>query len=75
VAPDVTVPPVLWNIVERALQKKADNRFSSAAQLREALRVPRKRRPTKPSQAAIERRLEEKRRRSQPKRLRAGDDG
>jgi ribosome-associated protein len=42
-----------------------------AAQLREALRVPRKRRPTKPSQAAVERRLEEKRRRSRLKRLRA----
>jgi len=41
------------------------------AQLREALRVPRKRRPTKPSQAAVERRLEEKRRRSRLKRLRA----
>jgi ribosome-associated protein len=41
------------------------------AQLREALRVPRKRRPTKPSKASIERRLDEKRRRSQLKRLRA----
>jgi ribosome-associated protein len=40
------------------------------AQLQEALRVPRKRRPTKPSQAAVERRLEEKRRRSRLKRLR-----
>ena len=44
------------------------------AQLRDALRVPRKRRPTKPSQAAVERRLEEKRRRSRLKRLRAGSD-
>jgi len=43
-------------------------------QLREALRVPRRRRPTKPSQAAVERRLEEKRRRSQLKRLRADKD-
>ena len=41
------------------------------AQLREALRVPRKRRPTKPSKAAVERRLDEKRRRSRLKRLRA----
>jgi ribosome-associated protein len=41
------------------------------AQLREALRVPRKRRPTKPSQASVERRLDEKRRRSRLKRLRA----
>jgi len=40
--------------------------------LREALRVPRKRRPTKPSKAAVERRLEEKRRRSRVKRLRRG---
>jgi len=40
--------------------------------LGEALRVPRKRRPTKPSKAAVERRLEDKRRRSQVKRLRRG---
>jgi ribosome-associated protein len=38
--------------------------------LREALRVPRKRRPTKPSKASVERRLEAKRRRSNVKRLR-----
>jgi ribosome-associated protein len=38
--------------------------------LREALRVERKRVPTKPSAQARERRLEEKRRRSQLKRLR-----
>ena len=40
-------------------------------QLRDALRVPRRRRPTKPPQQSVERRLEEKRRRSQLKRLRA----
>ena len=40
------------------------------AELREALRVPRKRRPTKPSKAAVERRLDQKRRRSQVKRQR-----
>jgi ribosome-associated protein len=40
------------------------------AQLREALRVPRRRVPTKPSAAARERRLEEKRRRAGVKRLR-----
>ena len=40
------------------------------AQLREALRVPRKRRPTKPSKAAVERRLEQKRHRSVVKRQR-----
>jgi ribosome-associated protein len=39
-------------------------------QLREALRVPRRRRPTKPTAAARERRLESKRRRAQTKRLR-----
>ena len=44
------------------------------AQLREALRVPRKRRPTKTTQAAVERRLEEKRRRSRVKRLRGTTD-
>jgi ribosome-associated protein len=43
-------------------------------QLREALRVPRKRVPTAPTQAARERRLEEKRRRSEVKRLRRGPD-
>ena len=43
-------------------------------QLREALRVPRRRRKTKPSQASVERRLDEKRRRSRLKRLRAGRD-
>ena len=39
-------------------------------QLRAALRVPRPRKPTKPSQAAVERRLDEKRRRGAVKRLR-----
>jgi ribosome-associated protein len=43
-------------------------------QLRAALRVPRKRRPTKPSKEAVERRLEEKRRRSRLKRLRSGTE-
>jgi ribosome-associated protein len=43
-------------------------------QLREALRVPRRRRPTKPSKRSIERRLDEKRRRSQLKRQRASQD-
>jgi len=45
------------------------------AQLREALRVPRRRRKTKPTQQSIERRLEEKRRRSQLKRLRSDREG
>ncbi len=43
-------------------------------QLREAVRVPRRRRPTKPSAAAEERRLEEKRRRARTKRLRGQID-
>jgi ribosome-associated protein len=43
--------------------------------LREALRVERPRRPTKPSQAAKERRLEQKRRRGAIKKLRRGEDG
>ena len=43
-------------------------------QLREALRVPKKRRPTRPSQESVERRLDEKRRRSRLKRLRAAPD-
>ena len=38
--------------------------------LRQALKVPRPRRPTAPTQASRERRLEQKRRRSQTKRLR-----
>jgi len=41
-----------------------------AAQLRDGLRVRRRRRPTAPTQASQERRLEEKRRRSKVKRLR-----
>src|ERR671931_1157533 len=41
-----------------------------AEQLRRALRVERRRLPTKPTAASRERRLEEKRRRSQTKRLR-----
>ena len=44
------------------------------ASLREALRVERKRVPTKPSKAARERRLEQKRRRSDVKRLRRPPD-
>jgi ribosome-associated protein len=43
-------------------------------QLRRALRVERRRVPTRPTEASRERRLEEKRRRSQVKRLRRGPD-
>jgi ribosome-associated protein len=44
------------------------------AALREALRVPRKRKPTKPTAASRERRLEAKKRRSRTKRLRRDVD-
>jgi ribosome-associated protein len=43
-------------------------------QLRQALRVERKRVPTKPTAASRERRLEQKRRRSKVKRLRRGHE-
>lgn len=43
-------------------------------QLQDALKVPRKRRPTKPSKAAVERQREAKKRRSQTKRLRRPPD-
>ena len=43
-------------------------------QLQEALKVPRRRRPTKPSKAAVERQREAKKRRSQTKRLRRPPD-
>ena len=48
---------------ELALERLAET-------IREGLRVPRKRRPTKPTAAARERRLEEKRRRATKKELR-----
>jgi ribosome-associated protein len=48
---------------ERALERLAEA-------IREGLRVPRKRRPTKPTAAARERRLDAKRRRSTAKELR-----
>jgi ribosome-associated protein len=44
------------------------------AALREALRVPRKRKPTRPTAAARERRLDQKRRRGAVKRLRRPPD-
>jgi ribosome-associated protein len=52
-----------WRNRELAVERVAD-------QLREALRVERRRVPTKPSAAARERRLDDKRRRSETKRLR-----
>ncbi len=56
-----------WRNRELATERLVD-------ELREALRVPRRRRPTKPSKAAVERRLEAKRRRSETKRRRRGLD-
>ena len=52
-----------WRNRELALERLAEA-------LREALYVPRKRRPTKPSKAVVERRLDQKRRRSRLKRQR-----
>jgi ribosome-associated protein len=52
-----------WRNRELAIERVVE-------QLRAALKVERRRKPTKPSAAARERRLEQKRRRSQTKRLR-----
>ena len=52
-----------WRNRELALERLAE-------QLRDALRVRRARRPTRPTVASRERRLDEKRRRAQVKRLR-----
>jgi ribosome-associated protein len=54
-----------WRNRELAVQRIVE-------QLREALRVERRRLPTKPTAASVERRLAEKRRRSETKRLRRG---
>jgi ribosome-associated protein len=56
-----------WRNRELALERLAES-------LRDALRIERPRRPTKPSKAAVERRLEQKRRRSEVKRRRRGLD-
>jgi ribosome-associated protein len=65
--------PVLRAIAQDE-RSQARNRELAAErlveQLRQALRVERRRRPTKPTAAARERRLEQKRRRGQTKRLR-----
>jgi ribosome-associated protein len=54
-----------WQNRELAIERIAD-------QLRDALRVRRRRVATKPTAASVERRLEQKRRRSRTKRLRRG---
>ena len=56
-----------WRNRELALERLAES-------LREALRVRRPRRATKPTKAAVERRLDQKRRRSQTKRMRRPPD-
>jgi ribosome-associated protein len=56
-----------WRNRELALERVAET-------LREALQVRRPRRATKPSRAAVERRLEQKRRRGDTKRLRRPPD-
>jgi ribosome-associated protein len=56
-----------WRNRELALERLAEA-------LREALRVERPRRATKPSRAAVEKRLEQKRRRGATKRLRRPPD-
>ena len=56
-----------WRNRELAIERVVE-------QLRDALRVERRRVATKPSASAIERRLESKRRRSQTKRLRRAPD-
>ena len=56
-----------WRNRELASERVVD-------ELREALKVERKRRPTKPSAAAKKRRLDQKRRRSETKRLRRPPD-
>jgi ribosome-associated protein len=56
-----------WRNRELALERLAEA-------LREALRVQRRRRPTRPTKAAVEKRLEQKRRRGETKRLRRPPD-
>ena len=56
-----------WRNRELALERLAEA-------LREALRVQRRRRPTRPTKAAVEKRLEGKRRRGETKRLRRPPD-
>jgi ribosome-associated protein len=56
-----------WRNRELAYERLAET-------LREALRVRRSRRPTRPPKAAVERRLDQKRRRSDTKRLRRPPD-
>ena len=65
--------PVLRAIAQDERSQSRNKELAAerlVGQLREALKVPRRRRPTKPSKAAVERRIDAKKRRSQTKRLR-----
>ena len=65
--------PVLRAIAQDERSQSRNKELATdrlVGQLREALKVPRRRRPTRPSKAAVERRIEAKKRRSQTKRLR-----
>ena len=65
--------PVLRAIAQDERSQSRNKELATerlVGQLREALKVPRKRTPTKPSKAAVQRRLEQKKRRSQLKRSR-----
>lgn len=69
--------PVLRAIAQDERSQSRNKELATdrlVGQLREALKVPRRRRPTKPSKAAVERRIEGKKRRSQTKRLRRPPD-
>ena len=57
------------------LQNRQDVTARFVELMRRALRVPKKRRPTRPTAASKERRLEAKRRRSQAKRVRSDPTG
>ena len=67
------VGPVLRSVAQDERSQWRNRELATerlVEQLREALRVPRPRRPTKPTRASVEKRLEGKRRRSGVKRLR-----
>jgi ribosome-associated protein len=64
-------------VVASERRSQAQNREAAEARLREIVRrglvVPRRRRPTRPTRASVERRLEGKRRRGERKRQRRDD--
>jgi ribosome-associated protein len=65
-------------VVASERRSQAQNREAAegrlAATVRRALVVPKKRRPTRPTRASVERRLDAKRRRGERKRQRRPDD-